>query len=204
MIVPNSKTLLVMCGVWWAAAASGFCAETADPSATATTVMTIALDSARAVAIQTRFQEQPPTITIEFPRQRVVGSLPERSTIQEGVIQAILTQYYSGADSQPSRFIRSLQIIISAPYAYRVRSEPGRIVVAIDHPASVGRRTMEVGLKGGTVIRGLGERPVSERFRAMQHALDDATPSRQTAPIASPADTKIRRAPDVARSEEHN
>ena len=212
MIALNSKTLLILCGVWWLAAVPGFCAETADPSATATTVMTIALDSAKPVAIQTRFQEQPPTITIEFPRQRVVGSLPERSTIQEGVIQAILTQYYSGADSQPSRFIRSLQIIISASYAYRVRSEPGRIVVAIDHPASVGRRTMEVGLKGGAVIRGLGERPVSERFRAMQHALDDATPSRQTAPIASPAgersspasgrtaaDAQIRRAPAVAR-----
>ena len=177
MIAPScSKRLLILCGVWWLAAAPGWCAETADPSATATTVMTLTLDAAKPVEFRTRFQDQPPTITIEFPKQRVVGSLPERSTIQEGVIQTLLTQYYSGAEFQPSRYIRSLQIILSASYAYRVRSEPGRIVVAIDHPASVGSKTMEVGLKGGTVIRGVGERPVAERFRAMQHALESAVP----------------------------
>ncbi|MDP3702939.1 MAG: PilZ domain-containing protein [Candidatus Omnitrophota bacterium] len=181
MIAPNySKALLILCGIWWLAAAPGLCAETADPSATATTVMTLTLDAARPVEFRTRFQDQPPTITIEFPKQRVVGSLPERSTIQEGVIQTLLTQYYSGDEFQPSRFIRSLQIILSASYAYRVRSEPGRIVVAIDHPASVGSKRMEVGLTGGTVIRGVGERPVAERFRAMQHALDSAVPGRTT------------------------
>jgi len=170
------------------AAPWGFCAETADPSATSTTVMILTLDSTSPVDIRTRFLEPPPTITIEFPRQRVMGSLPERSTLQEGAIRSILTQYDSGTELQPSRVIRSLQIILSAHYAYRVRSEPGRIVVAIDHPASVGSRTMEVGLKGGTMIGSLAPRPVSERFRAMQHALEEALPSRSTQ--LRPAETR--------------
>jgi hypothetical protein len=172
-------------GVWLLAAVRGFCAETVDPSATATTVMILKLDSTKPVDIRTWFQERPPTITIEFSRQRVIGSLPERSTIQEGIIRTILTQYYSGRGLQPSRFIRSLQIILSAPYAYRVRSEPGRIVVAIDHPTSVGSSTMEIGLKGGTILGSLGQRRVSERFRAMQDALEHAAPSRAALPIPS-------------------
>ncbi|MBI4003664.1 MAG: restriction endonuclease, partial [Candidatus Omnitrophica bacterium] len=165
-------------GVWLASAAHGFCAETVDPTATSTTVMILRLDSTTPVEIRTRFLEPPPTITIEFPRQRVMGSLPERSTLQAGAIRSILTQYHSGTELQPSRVIRSLQIILSAHYAYRVRSEPGRIIVAIDHPSSVGSRTMEVALKGGTIIGALGPRPVSERFHAMQRALDNAVPDR--------------------------
>ena len=176
---------VMMGGVWLLAATRGFCAETVDPTATGTTVMILKLDSTKPVDIRTHFQEQPPTITIEFPRQRVVGSLPERSTIQQGIIRAIRTQYHSGTGLQPSRFVQSLQIVLSAPYAYRVRSEPGRVVVAIDHPTSVDSRTMEVGLKGGTIIGGLGQRRVSERFRAMQHALENATPSRSLRHIPS-------------------
>ena len=183
--VARRAAWVILGGLWWLAAARGFCAETVDPSATATTVMILKLDSMKPVEIRTRFQEQPPTITIEFPRQRVVGSLPERSTIQEGIIRTILTQYYRGTARQPSRFIRSLQIVLSASYPYHVRSDPGRIVVAIDHPTSVGSSTMEVGLKGGTIIGGLRPRRISERFRAMQDALEHAVPNRSVRPIPS-------------------
>lgn len=164
----------------WALAPHGFTAETADPIEMTKTVMTVTVDSDEPLDIRTSFQDRPPAITLTFPKRRVVGSLPERSTVAKGVIQSIVARYdrsffRPGARSQ--RFLQALQIELSAPYAYRVRPEPGRVVVEIDHPASVSSASVEVGLRGGTVIGGIGRNVVSQRFQAMQEALAQATPT---------------------------
>jgi hypothetical protein len=157
----------------------GFAAETTEPLAMSKTLIVLKVDSKEPLPIRTSFQERPPTVEITFPEQRVVGSLPERSTVGKGIIQTIAARYSGriGVSPKTERFLQSLQIVLSAPYAYRVWSEPGRVVVEIDHPASVSSADMEVGLRGGTIIGGLRKDRVSERFRAMQEALAQATPT---------------------------
>ena len=161
---------------------TGFAAETADPVPMTKMLVVLKINSEKPVEVRTSFQERPPTITIRFPDQRVIGSLPERSTVTQGVIQSITARYTKGprAGAESSRFIQSLQIVLSAPYAYRVRSEAGRVIVEIEHPASVGSTSLEVGLAVGTIIGGIGDRTVSERFRAMQEALANAAPTAWT------------------------
>ncbi len=151
--------------------------ETTTPIPMSKTLLVLKLDAEDPLAIHTTFQEHPPTLTIEFPAQRVVGSLPEHAVVAKGVIQTIEARYSKGPGPLSQRFIQSVQIELSASYAYRVRSEAGRIVVEIDHPASVGSAAVEVGLKGGTIIEGIEQRSVSERFRAMQEALSHMTPT---------------------------
>lgn len=160
-------------------------AETTTPLAMSKTLIVLKLDGQQPLAIRTTFQEVPPMLTIEFPAQRVIGSLPERSTVAKGVIQSIGAQYDAGGGATPKRFIRSLQIALSASYPYHVRSEAGRVVIEIEHPSSISSAAVvEVGLRGGTIIAGLGPNRVDERFRAMQIALARATPTPWTLQIA--------------------
>ncbi len=179
--VSGWKSALAVCAAlagWSALAVSGIgrAAETADPIAMSKTLIVLKLDTEEPLSIRTSFRAHPPTITLEFPRQRVIGSLPERSAISKGVIETIAARYDAGPSARPRRFLQSLQVVLSAPYPYHVRSEPGRIVIDIDHPASVSSAAVEVALRGGTIIAGVGQRNLSERFRAMQEALARATP----------------------------
>ncbi len=159
-----------------------------------TTIIALRLDAKAPVPIKTQSIAQPPSILIEFPPDRVVGSLPERSTVGRGVVRAILTYYHPRDEAQSARYLRSLQLVLSAPYTSRVRSTASSIVIEIDHPASFGGTQMEVGLKGGTIIGGLGSRQISERFHAMQRALAGAAPmtwtmqlSASAPPVAAPS-----------------
>ena len=167
----------------------GSAAETIDPVTMGKTLVIVKVDSDQPLDIHTTFQESPPTITIGFPTQRVIGSLPERSVVAKGIIQAITTRYDRTIRPgvPPERFIRSLQIVLSAPYAYRVRSAPGHVVVEIDHPTSIRSASVEVGLKGGTIIGGFRTSTMSERFRAMQEAMSRATPTPWTMRITEPS-----------------
>ena len=163
----------------WVVPAAGLAAETADPVPMTKTLITLTVDATEPLKIHSTFQERPPTITLNFSGQRIVGSLPERSTVAKGIIQAITARYEHPAASGTAskRFLRSLQIVLAAPYSFRVRSEVGRVVVEIDHPASIGSTDVEVGLVGGTLVSGLGRSEVSERFRAMQEAMARAAAS---------------------------
>lgn len=177
--LPGSALLLgalALIGLW-SAPSRGWAAEITRPASMSKTLIVLKLDSDEPVAVRTTSQTQPPGILVEFPLKRVVGSLPERSAVGQGVIQAIRTQYHNRVEGQPKRFIRSLHIELSAPYAYQLRSQPGRITIEIDHPASVRSAQVEVGLKGGTIIGDLQARRISERFHAMQEALTVAAPA---------------------------
>ena len=179
-------TLLATLAVWVAGGQpSGMAAETANPTAMSKTLIVLKLDSNEPLEFQTKFLEQPPSIILEFPSHRVVGSLPDRSAVGRGVIQMIFARYQENAAASPKRYIQSLQIVLSAPYASHVRSEPGRVVIEIEHPASVNSAEVEVGLKGGTIIGALGPRSISERFRAMQEALTSVTPTTWTLQFGS-------------------
>lgn len=167
---------------WLAVAAvpfHGFAAETADPTPMTTTMIIVRLDTDAPLPIRTSFRDQPPTISIWFPDRQVVAALPERFTMGQGVIRSMATSYDAGVDPAAlhKRYIRALHIGVTGPYAYRVRSEPRRLMIEIDHPASVSSAAMEVGLRGGTMIGGVGAIGVSERFRAMQRALASVAPT---------------------------
>lgn len=168
---------------WWGlwmltAPVRGWSAVETSPLAMRKTVVIVKLDSEEPLAIRTTFHERPPTIVVQFPQRRVLGTLPERAATSQGVIQTLWAQYdrREGGRSGAKRFLRALRIILRARYPYRVRSEPGRVIVEIDHPASVGSESVEMGLQGATVVTGFGERGVSERFRAMQEAMAQAMP----------------------------
>jgi hypothetical protein len=180
--------------------------ETVDSIEMSRTLIILKVDSEKALPIRTTFQARPPTIAITFPSRRVGGSLPEQSTIAKGVIQTISARYESrtGSGVSAARFIEAVEIVLSAPFAYRVWSEPGRVVVAIEHPASVMSGAFEVGLRGGTIIGGLRKGRVSERFRAMQEALALAAPAAGAMPVSpEPAKTAAPRpaaaSPEAAR-----
>ncbi|MBI1991796.1 MAG: PilZ domain-containing protein [Candidatus Omnitrophica bacterium] len=171
--------LLLALGGWWpliGQPTAGWAAETADPIAMSHTLIVLTVGSKAPLAVRTSFKKNPPTITIALPRQQVTSSLPERSTVAKGPIQTIAARYEIDPNAQ-KRFLESLQIVLSASYAYHVRSEPGRIVVEIHHPSSVDSAAVEVAVWGGTIIGGLGQRSPGERFRAMQEALARVTPT---------------------------
>ena len=155
----------------------GLAAETTDPVQRSTTRIAIALGTADRVTVRTSFASSPPTIEIRFPRQRVTASLPERMAVAGGAVQAIEARYDAAGRGDAARFIQSLRFVLTGLFAYRVESEPGRIVVEIDHPASVRSASMEVGMGSGTVVRSAPVGTVSERFRAMQEALAGARPT---------------------------
>jgi hypothetical protein len=187
---PRLLAVTAALGGWLIAQAAGWAAETADPVPRETTSVILRLDAEEPLAIRTKFQASPPVITIEFPSQRVGAAIPERATVSHGVVQSVSARYESGPTRRAARSLRSLHISLRGSYPYRVRSEPGRIIVDIDHPASVGASAVDVGLKGVAVIGGLGPRRVTERFRAMQEALARAAPipwSLQVQPSPAPA-----------------
>ena len=175
-----------MVGVWVMPAAAG-AAETADPVPMTKTLLILKVDAEEPLDVRSTFQERPPTITLNFPGQRVLGALPERFPITKGVLQAITARYEQASISgvASNRALRSLHIVLTAPYSFRVRSEPGRVVVEIDHPASIGSASVEVGLRGGTVIGGIGRAEISDRFRAMQEAMARAAATPWTFQMSS-------------------
>ena len=170
--------------------ARGRAAETSDPVPMSKTLVVLKADSEEAISIDAHAQERPPLIVITFPPHRVTGMLAERSTLTQGVIRTITTRYEStsGTSSPPVRFIRSMEIGLSAPYAFLVRSEPGQVVVEIRHPISIAQSAVEVSLRGGTVIGTLTQGRVSERFLAMQQALAQATPTPWTLQVSQSVD----------------
>ncbi|MBI3331054.1 MAG: PilZ domain-containing protein [Candidatus Omnitrophica bacterium] len=176
MMRSRSSRALLLVGLAWALPSGGFAAETVNPVTMTKTVVVIAVDSVEPLAFRSSIQERPPVITLTFPKRRVVGSLPERSSFTRGVIRTITARYDRSLKSRasPKRFLQTLQIGLSAPFPARVRSEPGRVVVEIDHPVSVDRASMEVGLRGGTIVSAIGQRALTQRFRAMQEALAQA------------------------------
>ena len=161
---------------WLAIVPLAGAAETTDPLPTRTTLLILKLDAAEPVAIHTAAHAEPPGLTITFPKQRVVGSLPERSAVAKGVIRTVEARYGASGPAG-TKFLDAIRIGLSAPYASRVHSEAGRIIVEIEHPAAVLGTSVEVGLKGGTVIEGAGSQDISQRFRAMQDALARVTPT---------------------------
>ncbi|MBI2093168.1 MAG: PilZ domain-containing protein [Candidatus Omnitrophica bacterium] len=159
-------------------AANGFsqAAETTDPAPQNTTRILLKIGSADPLAVQATYQDSPPTINISFPGQTVMGSVPERTVFARGPVRSILARYESSQESA-ERFLRGLQIVLSGAFPYRVRSEPSQVVVELDHPASFASAALEVQIRRGTIIQGREHRQVSERFRAMQAALDQALPT---------------------------
>ena len=148
-------------------------AETTDPVAMGRTQIILKVDAQEPVPIEAHWRQRPPTIRIQFPARRVTGSLPQRSAIARGPVQTITAQY-EGRGAK--RFLRALDIRLSGPYTYRARSEAGRIVIEVDHPSSISSASLEIGLQRGTIIGSLSGPSISERFRAMQDALAQATP----------------------------
>jgi predicted nucleic acid-binding Zn-ribbon protein len=146
------------------------------------TFIMVKLETDRPVTVNSTWSDQPPMISLDFPDQRVIGLLPRHSTFSHGVIQSITAQYSAPSGASSARFIQSLHIFLTAPYTYRVNSEAGRIVVEIEHPASVTRTAVEVGLRKGLLIGAApAQELINERFRAMQEALVHATlPARQS------------------------
>lgn len=190
------------CGlVVWAGMAGAAVGQTvgdAETEQATTTQMTLQLDTVEPIVIRTKFLDAPPTIAIEFPRNRVASSLPEHSTIGPGVIRSVAAHYSlerleSGAPA--GRFLQGLDIILSGPYAYTIASEAGRIVVSVTHPASVDGTAVAVALRGGTIIKGFGSPALSGRFRAMQEALAKASPAPWPVSSESGAARVVRTAP---------
>jgi hypothetical protein len=138
------------------------------------TQLVVKLDTEESLPVRARFEESPPTVIIEFPSGRVLGSIPEHSVIQRGAIQEIHTAYASAIRPVESRWIQAIKIQLRGPYRYEVRSEAGRIVVEVEHPAAVASQDIEVELAGGAMMAGARPSAFSERFRAMQEALDNA------------------------------
>src|SRR3989338_2690352 len=182
----NCRLSLVACRlaiaprVWWAWAAVVallatpevlWAAQQAPPPATTTTRLVIQLAAGEAVAAQSRFQTNPPTVIISFPPRRVLATLPEPSLPRPGAGQeTAAASALASSHPAPSRWLRSLRIQLRGRYRYALRSEPGRILIEIEHPATVTGETIEVKLLSAPSR-------LSERFAAMQHALFKAQPS---------------------------
>ena len=170
-------------------------AETSDPVRMGRTLVLLKVDSAEPVPIQAQSTDRPPVIRIQFPARRLTASLPERSTVAQGPIQAIAARYQRAGNT---RFLRVVEIRLSGPYASRAWSEPGRIVIEVSHPATIGSASLEVGLRRGTIIGGIGKPAISERFRAMQEALAEAVtipPPAPAATLSAPIDLVSGKAP---------
>ena len=167
-------TLAALAGLGLAASKVSSAAETSGGSKVTQTIIALKLGTNEALSVRSHATQDPPVIVIEFPDQKVIGALPERSVVDSGVVQQILTRYqdFSGVDTR--RYIRSLHIALKAPYPWRVWAENGNVMVEIEHPTTVSSASLEVGLRGGTVIRSLPQPAVYAKFRAMQSALEEA------------------------------
>ena len=156
-----------------------FAAETSESAGTHTTFIMLKVDATEPLEVKTAFRNRPPVIVIQFPPRQVIASIPERTTITKGIIQDISATYSRASAGEAGRYLESIRIAVSAPYPFRVRSELGRVIVEIDHPVSVKTASLEVGLRGGTII-GAAPRAVTERFLAMQDAMTRANPALRT------------------------
>ena len=199
-------TLSVLCKRWalaglaaaLIAAAPLGAAETSTSAAKSKTLVVIRLGAPEVLDVKSIIQQMPPGIIIMFPQNRVIGALPERATIANGVVQSIRTQYEPSTGSSP-RFIRSLQLRFTGAYDAHATVEPGRVVVEIEHPASVHATAVDVGLRGGTILGAQPAYQISERFRAMQDALTKATPTPWAMQLESaPAPSSSARASSTA------
>jgi hypothetical protein len=170
------RALLLAVSAVLAAAPFASGAETDSPTARNTTTIAITLATADTVPVKSSFNASRTTIHIRFPRRRVTALLPERVSVASGAIQAIEADYGDGGPSETGRFVDAIRIILNGAFPHRVRSEPGRVVVDIDHPISVGGASMEVGMGSGQIVRNAHAATVSARFRAMQEALALARP----------------------------
>lgn len=149
-------------------------AETQSPPQMSTTQLVIQLGTDDAVPVRSRFQPSPPAILVEFPHGLVTGVLPERSAVRRGVVEEIQTLYGMSKPGQ-GRWIQGLKVLLRGPYDYEVRAERGRVFIEISHPASIGREQMELG-RHGAIIAGAMPMAITERFEAMQDALNRARP----------------------------
>ena len=135
-------------------------AETTTPFMTRKTELVLKLATNQVVPVQSRLLNQPPTLILEFPPNRVSGSLPERSVIQQGIIEEIRTTYAASQAQADARWIEAVSIQLRGPYRCEVHPEPGRIVIEIEHPNSLITEAVFVGLPGkGLVIA--SESPVT-------------------------------------------
>lgn len=150
--------------------------ETAKDLSRSTTVIALKLESEEPIAVETKFQASTAVLTLLFPSKKIISSLPEQSVVGEGVIRSIAANYESSRGKLSLRYLKSLQIKLNGPYPYQVRSQAGHVLVEITHPTSVTSASVEVGVKGGTIVSGLARPRISDRFRAMQDALAQATP----------------------------
>jgi len=162
-------------------------AQAVSDAGTKTTQIVLTLDRSDVVAVQTQVEANPPALILEFPDQRVTGSLPERSIVQHGLISGIQTRYRTPTGQQFSRVIHSVRIELTGPYTHRVRAEPGRIIVELDHPLTVMGDSIEIALRDGIILSGMARQSISERFRAMEDALAKASPATWTWRASFPA-----------------
>ena len=169
--------------VFWVLVSSGavgWTAESVASSGTEKTHVVIKLASLEPIDVSARSLDTPPTVVLQFPPHRVAGSLPARSVIRQGVIEEIRAVYAPMGNGGPSRWIHGLIIELRANYPAEVRSEPGRVIVEIAHPAGILGHGFEVGLGDGIVVPGGPTAVVSERFQAMQQALARARPASES------------------------
>ena len=148
-------------------------AEVVTSPALSKTELVMRLATDEPLSVESRFDANPPTIILDFPPRRVVGSLPERSMIQRGGIEGIQTIYAAASRPTESRWIQTMRIRLTELSDYHMRVEPGQIVIDIQRPASAANEVVEVGLNG-LVFAGATSPAFSARFRAMQDALQQA------------------------------
>lgn len=181
--------LVAACGV----AAPAFAAEAADAVSLGRTRVVFQLDRETPVEVRSRFQADPPAVVLEFPSGQVSTTLPERSAIRSGAVLGFVA--HSADDGNGARSLRAIDVLLRGDYPHRVSSDGGRIIVDIQHPQALAGASIEVSLRGGSVIRTLGSTRVTQRFQAMQEALTQAQPPAFTAPAlsAAPAAAKLLR-----------
>ncbi len=162
--------ILALSGSFSGAVGMALASDTAPTAPTSKTHLVVKLATHESLPVRSQFIEQPPTIILQFPEGRVSGVLPEHSLVKRGVIREIHTSY---AETPPgeSRWIQALYIYLRGPYPYTVQTEPGRIIVDIEHPVDLAREAVDVGVAGSSVVVGTTPQIVSERFQAMQDAL---------------------------------
>ena len=176
---------------------SAWPAETQSLPVTSKTQLVVKLATGEVLPVRSRFEPDPPTLIVEFPPGRVSGTLPERSMVRRGVIEEIQSVYASATKPGETRWLKALKIRLRGSYDFQVHAEPGRIIIELQHPAAMASEDVEVGLSGGTVISATLPPAFSERFRAMQEALDRARPQSwvwraRSAPATPPLPSSTR------------
>ena len=151
-------------------------AESSGQGPQSKTAVVMKLGTGEVLSVRSRQVKEPPAVIIEFPAQRVSGALPERAAFESGAIRTVVTRYNNARNSR-QRSIQSIEVGLRGPYSYQIRTEPGRVILEVEHPASINSSSVEMGLRGGTVIQSLTPLHINGRFRAMQDALTKATAS---------------------------